>query len=53
MGELKASLVFLNIYYIYGLVSVFIGIQEVIFLHKGTHNTYFFYYIKHLNSTIN
>lgn len=43
MGEVKASLIFSNIYYIFGLVSVFIGIQEVIFLHKETHNTYFFF----------
>lgn len=34
MGEVKASLIFSNIYYILELVSVFIGIQEVIFLHK-------------------
>ena len=49
MGVVKASLILLNVYYL------FIGIQGVI-LHKETHTTLFFFftiYIKHLSSTTN
>lgn len=43
-GVVKASLILLNVYYLFGLVSVFIGIQGVI-LHKETHTTLLFFFL--------
>lgn len=52
MGEVKASLILLNGYYLFVLVSAFVGIQGI-FLCEETHNTYFLYYIKCLSGTTN